>query len=87
MAGYCPDLFRRGDVDGAWVPEPWASRLVAEAGGVRFLDERTLLPNGDFVTAQVIASTKFLKAHPDLVRAVYSAYPETKANSIFRDDP
>jgi NitT/TauT family transport system substrate-binding protein len=70
------DLFRRGDIDGAWVPEPWASRLVLEASGVRLIDERTLWPNGDFVTAQVIASTKFLKAHPDRVRRFLQAHVE-----------
>ncbi|HEY2094049.1 MAG TPA: ABC transporter substrate-binding protein [Thermoanaerobaculia bacterium] len=68
------DLFRRGDVDGAWVPEPWVSRLVVEAGGVVLVDERTLWPHGDFVTAQVIASTKFLKAHPDRVRRFLAAH-------------
>jgi NitT/TauT family transport system substrate-binding protein len=68
------DLFRRGDIDGAWVPEPWASRLVVEAGGVVLVDERTLWPHGDFVTAQVIASTKFLKAHPDRVRRFLAAH-------------
>ncbi|HEX3580515.1 MAG TPA: ABC transporter substrate-binding protein [Thermoanaerobaculia bacterium] len=68
------DLFRRGDIDGAWVPEPWASRLVAEAGGVVFVDERTLWPHGDFVTAQVIASTKFLKEHPERVRRFLEAH-------------
>ena len=68
------DLFRRGDIDGAWVPEPWASRLVFEAGGVVLVDERTLWPNGDFVTAQVIASTRFLKAHPDRVRRFLEAH-------------
>lgn len=68
------DLFRRGDIDGAWVPEPWPSRLIAEAGGVLFVDERTLWPHGDFVTAQVIASTKLLKAHPDRVRRFLEAH-------------
>ncbi|HEY2322211.1 MAG TPA: ABC transporter substrate-binding protein [Thermoanaerobaculia bacterium] len=68
------DLFRRGDIDGAWVPEPWASRLVYEAGGVLLVDERSLWPHGDFVTAQVIASTKFLEAHPDQVRRFLEAH-------------
>ena len=68
------DLFRRGDIDGAWVPEPWASRLVAEAAGLLLVDERTLWPHGDFVTAQVIASTTFLKAHPDRVRRFLEAH-------------
>lgn len=63
-------LFARGQIDGAWVPEPWATRLVQEAGGEVFLDERDLWPNGDFVTTHLIASTKFLDEHPDLVRAL-----------------
>jgi NitT/TauT family transport system substrate-binding protein len=62
------DAFRKGDVDGAWLPEPWASRLVIEAGAVRALDERTLWPNGRFPTAVIIASKAFLKDHGDLVR-------------------
>jgi NitT/TauT family transport system substrate-binding protein len=62
------DLFRQGQIDGAWVPEPWASRLVIEGGGQVFIDERDLWPAGDFVTAHVIVSTAFLQAHPDLVQ-------------------
>jgi NitT/TauT family transport system substrate-binding protein len=68
------DLFRRGDIDGAWVPEPWASRLVVDGGGVILVDERTLWPGGDFVTAHVIVSTKFLREHPDLVRKWLEAH-------------
>jgi NitT/TauT family transport system substrate-binding protein len=68
------DLFRRGDIDGAWVPEPWASRLVVDGGGAILVDERSLWPGGDFVTAHVIVSTKFLRAHPDLVRKWLEAH-------------
>ena len=68
------DLFRQGRIDGAWVPEPWASRLIVEAHGKLFLDERTLWRDGDFVTAQVIVSTNFLKAHPGLVKAWLAAH-------------
>jgi len=39
-------LFRKGDIDGAWVPEPWASRLVLEGGGRVLLDESSLWPRG-----------------------------------------
>ena len=68
------DLFRRGDIDGAWVPEPWASRLVVDGGGEILVDERTLWPGGDFVTAHVIVSTKFLRENPDLVRRWLDAH-------------
>jgi NitT/TauT family transport system substrate-binding protein len=61
------DLFRRGDIDGAWVPEPWATRLIVEAGGELFLDERSLWPDGDFATALVIARTAYLDEQPEVV--------------------
>ncbi|MBI5288419.1 MAG: ABC transporter substrate-binding protein, partial [Chloroflexi bacterium] len=41
-------LFQNGDIDGAWAPEPWATRLEQEAGGVEFLDEKDLWPDGKF---------------------------------------
>ena len=67
-------LFRLGQIDGAWVPEPWASRLIVEGGGELFLDERDLWPEGDFVTAHIIASPDLLEAHPDLVRKWLAAH-------------
>lgn len=60
-------LFARGDVAGAWVPEPWASRLVLEAGGRVLVDERSRWPGGEFPTTVVIASTVALERRPDLV--------------------
>src|SRR5215207_7794739 len=37
-------LMLKKDIDGAWVPEPWATRLVKEANGRIFVDERELWP-------------------------------------------
>jgi NitT/TauT family transport system substrate-binding protein len=68
------DLFRLGQIDGAWVPEPWASRLIVEGGGEIFLDERDLWPDGQFTTALVIVNTEFLDEHPDLVRGWLEAH-------------
>jgi NitT/TauT family transport system substrate-binding protein len=72
------DMFRLGVIDGAWVPEPWASRLVVEGGGEVFLDERDLWTEtgGEFVTGHIIVSTKFLTEHPDLVKAWIRAHVE-----------
>jgi NitT/TauT family transport system substrate-binding protein len=61
-------LFLKGEIDAAWAPEPWAARLVHEASGRIFLDERDLWPNRQFVAAEVIVRTDFLKQHPDLVK-------------------
>ncbi len=68
------DLFRLGQLDGAWVPEPWTSRLVVEGGGTLLLDERDLWPDGKFATAIVIVSTSFLRAHPDAVASWLGAH-------------
>ncbi len=61
------DLFKKGDIDGAWVPEPWASRLVTEGGGKVLVDEASLWPNGQFVSTQLIVSTDYLYKHPGTV--------------------
>jgi NitT/TauT family transport system substrate-binding protein len=61
-------LFVKKEIDAAWAPEPWASRLVHEANGRIFLDERTLWPGGQFLTTELIVSNKFLQSHPDLVK-------------------
>ncbi|MEU2798293.1 aliphatic sulfonate ABC transporter substrate-binding protein [Streptomyces sp. NPDC007117] len=64
-----PDAYRSGDVDGAWVPEPTASKLVSEGAEV-LLDEKDLWPDKKFVITNIIVSQKFLDAHPDVVEAV-----------------
>jgi NitT/TauT family transport system substrate-binding protein len=62
--------FRQGQIDGAWVPEPWASRLVVEGGGHVLVDERDLWPGGQFVTTNLIVSKQFLDAHPKRTKAL-----------------
>jgi NitT/TauT family transport system substrate-binding protein len=69
-------LFLKKEIDAAWVPEPWGARLVREANGRIFLDERELWPEGQFVVAHVIVSRKFLQAHPDLVKRFLTAHVE-----------
>jgi len=64
------NAFRQGQIDGAWVPEPWASRLTVEGGGKVLVDERDLWPGGQFVTTNLIVSTQFLGAHPKRTKAL-----------------
>ncbi len=66
-------LFKKGQIDGAWVPEPWASKLVLEAGARVFLDEKTLWPGGRFITTNIIAAQPFLAQYPGTVRSVIQA--------------
>jgi len=69
-------LFLKGEIDAAWAPEPWATRLIKEGNGRLFLDERDLWPKGQFVTAHIIVSTKFLQEHPDVVKNFIRAHVE-----------
>jgi NitT/TauT family transport system substrate-binding protein len=64
------DQFKAGRIDGAWLPEPWASRLVLEASAKVLVDEKDLWPGGQFSTTTLVVSTDFLKKHSDTVRAL-----------------
>ena len=69
--------FKAGQLDGAWVPEPWATRLILEGGGHALIDERTLWPNGEFATTILIVRKGFLDDHPDVVERLVSADVKT----------
>lgn len=69
-------LFQKKELDAAWAPEPWATRLIEEGNGRLFLDERDLWPNGQFITCQLIVGTKFLKDHAELVKNWIRAHVE-----------
>jgi NitT/TauT family transport system substrate-binding protein len=69
-------LFLKGQLDAAWAPEPWAARLVHEAGGRIFLDERDLWPNREFVITNLIVRPKFLREHSDVVKTFLRAHVE-----------
>jgi NitT/TauT family transport system substrate-binding protein len=65
-------LMEKGQIDGAWVPEPWGAILVADADAHIFLNEASLWPDG-FSTAELVVSTAFLHSHPDVVREIVAA--------------
>jgi NitT/TauT family transport system substrate-binding protein len=79
------DAFKADTVQGAWVPEPWATRLVVEGGGKVLVDEATLWPEGKFATTELIVSKKFLDAHPDVVKKLIEAQVETE--KFIADNP
>ncbi len=73
-----PDAYKSGSIDGAWVPEPTASRLVAQGAKV-LLDEADLWPDEKFVITNVIVRQEFLEKHPDVVEAVLRGSVKTNA--------
>jgi NitT/TauT family transport system substrate-binding protein len=57
------------------VPEPWATRLIKEANGKIFVDERDLWsPEGKFVTAHIIVRPDYLKENPDVIKKLIAAH-------------
>jgi NitT/TauT family transport system substrate-binding protein len=77
--------FATGDIDGAWVPEPFASRLVQESKGKILVDESELWPNKQFVITHLIVRQQFLKEHPDIVKKLIEGHVE--ANAYINADP
>ncbi|MBU0547947.1 MAG: ABC transporter substrate-binding protein [Candidatus Omnitrophica bacterium] len=61
-------LFLNKQIDAAWTIEPWVSRLVKEGTGVIFLEESSLWPKGEYITANIIVRKGFLDTHPVLVK-------------------
>lgn len=77
--------FKTGAIAGAWLPEPWSSRLVSEAGAKVLVDEKSLWPDGQFPTTVVVVRTQFLNEHPQTVQAVLKAVLD--ANNLASSDP
>jgi NitT/TauT family transport system substrate-binding protein len=63
-------LVKSGKLAGAWVPEPWASRLVLEGGAKVLVNERDLWPGGQFVTTHLVVRTEYLERHRQTVEAL-----------------
>ena len=77
--------FRAGQIDGAWVPEPWATRLVLEGGGKALVDERDLWPKGLFATTLLMVRTDFLRQHPAVVRRLIDG--QVQSNAFVNSQP
>ncbi|WP_457974870.1 ABC transporter substrate-binding protein [Arthrobacter sp. D1-17] len=75
-------LFQDGKLDGAWLPEPWASRLVLQAGAKVLVDEKDLWDGsgtgkpGEFPTTILIVNKKFAAEHPETVQALLTGHVE-----------
>lgn len=79
------DAFREGSVQAAWLPEPWSSRLVLDAGASVLLDERELWDGGHFPTTVLLVSTAFVQSYPDTVRALLRG--QLAATRLATDEP
>ena len=78
------DAFTQKLIAGAWVPEPYATRLV-QAGGKVLVDERDLWPGRKFAITVLAVRTEFLKEHPATVKALLAG--DLDATELVTKDP
>jgi NitT/TauT family transport system substrate-binding protein len=69
-------LFKKRQIDGAWTVEPWMARLELEGGGLVFLEEKTLWPEGKFVTTHLVVSRQFLADDRETLKKLLAALIE-----------
>ncbi len=70
-------LFVKGDIDGAWVAEPWATILETELDGKRLFHEEELWPDREFASVLLIGNVDYIKDNPATVLNFLNAHHET----------
>jgi NitT/TauT family transport system substrate-binding protein len=60
-------LMSAGQIDAAWVPEPWGSVLIAKANATMIGEEKNLWPGRKFALTVIVTTPEFLNAHADIV--------------------
>ncbi len=72
-------LFAKGDIDGAWVAEPWATILEIELGGKRLFYEEELWANERFASVLLVGDIRYIRANPSTVSNFISAHNDAIA--------
>jgi NitT/TauT family transport system substrate-binding protein len=67
-------MLARGQIDAAWSPEPWGSRLVQETGAKVIAHEKDLWPEHQFILTVVVTTPQFLQEHPDIVEKMLKVH-------------
>ena len=70
-------LFVKGDIDGAWVAEPWATILETELGGHRLFVEDDLWPDKQFASVLLIANIDYVEKNPEIISNFLLSHHET----------
>ncbi len=83
-----PDIlgqYLQGGIEGAWVPEPWGARMVAEGGGQILVDERDLWPQRRFPTTVLVTTKKALETRRAQIAALLRVH--LRLTERWRTDP
>lgn len=78
-------LFAKGEIDAAWVPEPWATLLVRDLGGARLFEESETWPGGRFASVLLVADSDFARDSPEEVARWLESH--ARAEESIREDP
>ena len=70
-------LFVKGDIDGAWVAEPWATILETELDGKRLFHEEELWPNKEFASVLLIANVDYVEKNSEVISNLLTSHHET----------
>ena len=70
-------LFVKGEIDGAWVAEPWATILETELNGERLFHEEELWPNEEFASVLLIGNIDYVDKNKTLIGDFIHAHHET----------
>ena len=62
------NMMDRGDIDAAFVPEPWGATLL-EMGAEMVLDYDEVFYEGNYDVAVVVVRKEFMEEHPEYVKA------------------
>jgi NitT/TauT family transport system substrate-binding protein len=69
-------MFKKRQIDGAWTVEPWLSRLEIEGSGRLFLDEKSLWPDGRYVTTHLVVNKHYLADNQEQLKKLLAAHVE-----------
>jgi NitT/TauT family transport system substrate-binding protein len=70
-------LFVKGDIDGAWVAEPWATILETELDGKRLFHEEELWPDKEFASVLLIGNVNYVEKNPTIINNFLKAHHDT----------
>ena len=70
-------LFVKGEIDGAWVPEPWATILVEELGGTRLFYEEELWSDNQFASVLLIGRADYIEKNPQIIQQWLDSHSKT----------
>ena len=70
-------LFVKGEIDGAWVAEPWATILEIELDGKRLFNEEELWPDQEFASVLLIGNVDYIKKNKTIIHNFLNGHHET----------